>query len=117
VTGETFMPENPQVQDILKRLIEAESQARQILERAEREAAEIVSRASEGARQSLEATRRELSEALASRLAETEAQGAAQMKERLDRAEAEARDIEERSKHHFAKAVAMVVNFVTHQGG
>jgi vacuolar-type H+-ATPase subunit H len=111
------VPETSQAQDILKRLIEAESQARQIVDVAGREAAETIAQASSRAQQAFERTRSELSAASASRLAESEAQGAAQTKARLERAEADARDIAERAKLHFAEAVAIVVNFVTHQDG
>ena len=47
-----------------------------------------------------------------SRLAEAESKGAAEMKRRLDQAEADAREIERGAKVHFSDAVEMVVDWV-----
>ena len=64
------------------------------------------------AKQSIETVHQETENSLRSRLAEAESKAAAEMKRRLDQAEAEAREIERRAKEHFLGAVEMVVDWV-----
>lgn len=106
------MAEGPSAQGTLKRLIEAEEQAREILETAEKQAEETVSRSREQARQSVEAARTEAVNLLRAKLSEAESQGAAVMKQRLEQADARSEDFERRAKENFARAVEMVVDWV-----
>ena len=107
------MPEASAAQGILKRLIEAEVQAREILKAADESAQSAIAQAREEAAQSLDAARRETSSVLHDRLADADLQGAAQMKQRIDQAEAEARDFDRRSNEHVGDARDMVVDWVT----
>jgi vacuolar-type H+-ATPase subunit H len=110
------MPGASPAQPILKRLIEAEEQAQQILKAAEDRARETVEQARRQAKQSVEAIRQETESSLRSRLAEAESKAAAEIQRRLEQAEAEAREIERRAKEHFSGAVEMVVNWVANRG-
>jgi vacuolar-type H+-ATPase subunit H len=110
------MQEASPTERILKRLIEAENQAEQIVKAAEERAKETVEQARQQARQSLETVRKQAESSLRSRLDEAESKAAAEMKRRLDQAEAEAREIDRRAKQHFSEAVEMVVEWVTNRG-
>ena len=57
--SEWIMPEASPAQNTLKRLIEAEEQAREILKAAEEHAQETIAQAREQAKQSVEAVRQE----------------------------------------------------------
>ena len=110
------MPEGSPAQDTLKRLIEAEEQARQILKAAEERGRETIAQAQEQAKQSVETIRQETAALLQSRLEEAESKAATETTQRLGRAEAEAREIERREKQHFADAVGIVVDWVAAGG-
>jgi vacuolar-type H+-ATPase subunit H len=110
------MPEASPAQSTLKRLIEAEEQAREALKAAEDHAQETIAQAREQAKQSVEAARRETTSLLKSRLEEAESKAATELKQRLEQAEAQAREIERRAKEHFSQAVEMVVDWVTNRG-
>jgi vacuolar-type H+-ATPase subunit H len=110
------MPEASPTQRILKRLIEAEDQAQQIVKEAEERAKETIDHARKQANQSIETVRQEHESSLRSRLGEAESKAAAEMKRRLDQAEAEAREIERRAKEHFSEAVELVVDWVANRG-
>lgn len=107
------MPEASPAQGTLKRLIEAEDQAREILKAAEEHARETIAQAREQARQSVEAIRQEAAGLLGSRLEEAELKAATEMKQRLQQAEGDAREIERRAAEHSRQAVDMVVDWVT----
>ena len=110
------MPEASPAQDTIKRLIEAEEQAREILKAAEERAEESIAQAREQAQKTVEAVRQETSAMLRARLEEAEAQGAQEKKWRLDRAEVQAREFERQAQQHFSSAVDMVVDWVTNRG-
>ena len=109
------MPEVSAAQGTVKRLIEAEEKAREILKAAEERSKETIAQAHEQAKQRLEATRQQTNSVLRSRREEVESKGATEMKRRLDQAEAEAQEIERRAKEHFSEVVEMVVNWVTNR--
>lgn len=106
------MAETSSAQGTLKRLIEAEEQAREILKAAQAQADETVSQAREQARQSVEATRAEAANLLRAKLGEAESEGAAEMKQRLQQADDRSREFERRAEENFAQAVEMAVNWV-----
>ncbi len=106
------MPEASPAQGTLKRLIEAEDQARAIFKAAEQSAQDTVAQAREQARQSVDAIRLGAAGALESRLREAESKSAAEMKQRMQQAEAEAQELERRAAEHFPQAVDMVVDWV-----
>jgi vacuolar-type H+-ATPase subunit H len=110
------MPEASPAQSTLKRLIEAEDQAREILKAAEDRAQASLAQAREQARQSVETVRLEAARVLGARVEESESKAADQMKQRLEQAEAEGHEIERRAKEHSAQAVALVVDWVTKRG-
>lgn len=110
------MAEPSPIQRILKRLMEAEDQAQQIIKAAEERAKETIEQARKQATQSIESVRQEMENSLRSRLAEADSKGATEMKRRLEQAEAEAREIERRAKEHFSGAVEMVVDWVANRG-
>ena len=110
------MPEASPAQGTLQRLIEAEEQAREILKAAEEQAQKAIADAREQATQSVEAVHRDTSATLGARLAEAESKGAHEMKQRLERAEAEAQELERHTEVHLSGAVAMVVDWVTNRG-
>jgi vacuolar-type H+-ATPase subunit H len=110
------MPEASPAQSTLKRLIEAENQAREILKAAEENAEATIAQAREQAKQSVDAVRENAASVLRSRLEAAETQATIQMKQRLEQAEAEGQEIERRAKQHFAEAVDMVVGRVTNKG-
>jgi len=111
-----LMPEASPAQSTLKRLIEAEDQAREILKAAEERAQSIVVGAREQAKQSVDAIRQEGAKLLRSRLEAVESQAAIEMKQRLDQAEAQAQEIQRRAKHNSAQAVDMVMDWATFKG-
>jgi vacuolar-type H+-ATPase subunit H len=108
--------ETSPAQGTLKRLIEAEEQAREILKTTEQNAHETVAHAREQAKQTVEAVRQEMAGLLQSRLKEAEFKAAADMKQRLDQAESQAREFERRANENFSEAVELVVNWVTYRG-
>jgi len=110
------MPEASPAQSTLKRLIEAENEAREILKAAAENADASIAQAREQARQSVDAIRQEAASLLRSKLEATESQAAIEMRQRLDQAEAEAREIERLAKLHSTEAVDMVVGWVTFKG-
>lgn len=111
------MPEEVSpAQSTLSRLIEAEGQAREILNAAEERAKETIAQAREQAKQCVETVRQETDTALHSRLEEVESRAVIEMKTRLGQVEAEALEIERLAKEHFSDAVEMVVNWVTKRG-
>ena len=107
------MPEVSPAQGTLKRLIEAEDQAREILKAAEEHAQETITQAREQAKQSVEAIRQEAASLLRSKLEESESKAATGMKQRLQQAEADAREFERRATEHSSQAVDMVADWVT----
>lgn len=113
---EIMLEEMSPAQSTLRRLIEAEEQAREILKAAEERAKETIAQAREQAKQRVEAVRQETDNVLRSRLEEVESSAVTEMKTRLRQVEAEAREIERRAKEHFSDAVEMVVNWVTNRG-
>lgn len=107
------MPEASPAQNTLKRLIEAEEGAREILRAAEEHAQGTLAQARQLAEQSIEGVRREAASLLQYKLEEAESKAATEMKQRLEQAEAEGREIERRAKQHSAQAVDIVVDWVT----
>ena len=106
------MPEPSPAQGTLKRLIEAEDQAREILKAAGQSAQDAIAQAGAQARQSVDAVRQRAAGALESRLREAESKSAAEMKQRMQQADAEAQEFERRAAQHFSQAVDMVVDWV-----
>lgn len=104
-------------QTTIRRLLQAEKQAQEILQVAEEHAKESVAQAQEQARQRLEAVRRETENALRARLDEVKSKAAAEAKARIDQVESEALEIERRARENFPVAIEMVVNWVTGKGG
>jgi vacuolar-type H+-ATPase subunit H len=107
------MPETSPAQGTLRRLIEAEDQAREILKAAEQRAQDTVAEARTQGKASVEAIRLEAVRMLRSQLEEAESKAATEMKQRLLQADAEAREFERRAAEHFSQAVDMVVDWVT----
>jgi vacuolar-type H+-ATPase subunit H len=107
------MPEASPAQGTLKRLIEAEEQAREILKGAGARAEETIAQAGEQARQSVEAVRHQGASLLRARLAEAESNAATQLEQRLKQADAQAQEFENRAKENFSAAVELVVDWVT----
>jgi vacuolar-type H+-ATPase subunit H len=100
----------------LKRLIEAEAQAREILEAAEERAKKTLGHVQVQAKQHIETVRQEMENTLRSRLQEVESKAAAEMRMRLGQIDVEAREIERRANEHFSDAVEMVVSWITRGG-
>jgi len=113
--SEWIMPEASPAQNTLKRLIEAEEQAREILKAAEERAQQTIAQAREQAKQSVETIREEAASLLRSKLEEARAAAATEMNQRLEQADAEAREIERRAKEHISEGVEMVVDWVTNR--
>ena len=109
-------PEASPAQRTLKRLIEAEEEAREILRAAEERAQSVVAGAREQAQGSVDAVRQEAAKLLRSRLEAAESQAAIEMKQRLDQAEAQAQEIECRAKRNSDQAADMVAGWVTFKG-
>lgn len=110
------MPEASPAQGTLKRLIEAEDQAREILQAADEQAQQTIAQATEQAKRSVDAARQEASFLLRSRLEQVDSEGAQQMNKRLGQAEAEAREFERLAQEHLSAAVEMVVDWATFKG-
>jgi vacuolar-type H+-ATPase subunit H len=110
------MPEASPAQRTLKRLIEAEGEARDILKGAAENADATIAKAREQAKQSVQTVRLEAARALRALLEEAESKAAIEMKQRLDQAEAEAREIERRAGESSAQAIDMVMDWVTFKG-
>lgn len=106
------MSEPSNAQSTLKRLIEAEEQAREVLKAAEEQASGTVGKAREQARQSVEATRAEAANLLRAKLSAAESQGSDVMKQRFDQADARSEQFERRAEKNFARAVEITVNWV-----
>jgi len=111
-----MLEEGSPAQSTVRRLIEAEEQAREVLRLAEGRAKETSARVHEQAKQRLEAVRQEMNDLLRSRLEEVESRTATEMKTRLEQVDAEALEIERRGKEHFSEAVEMVVSWITNRG-
>jgi hypothetical protein len=109
------MPEESSAQSTLKRLIQAEEQAREIRKVSEEHTQESIAQAREQAQQSVDAVRRETAGSLKSRLEDAEPRSAAELKQRLEQADADVREIERRTTEHFSQAVDMVVDWVTNR--
>jgi hypothetical protein len=109
------MSETSSAESTLKRLTDAEAQARAILSAAQKRSEEMIAKATEQAAQSTEAVGKEIARLSQSRREEAESQGAALMKERLEGAETEARELERRANGHLSEAVGKVVDWVTYQ--
>lgn len=103
-------------QGTLKRLIEAEDQAQEILRAAEEHAQVTIAQAREQAKQSVEDARLQTASLLKSRLEEAESKAALEMQQRLEQADAKVREIERLAKEHSSQAVEMVVDWVTNRG-
>ncbi len=110
------MPEASPAQSTLKRLIEAEDDARGILKAAEEDAQSAIANAREQAKQSVDVVQQEAANLLRSRLEAADSQAAIEMKQRLDQADAEAQEFGRRAKQNSAQAVDMVVDWVTFKG-
>ena len=111
-----MLDELASAQSTVKRLIEAEEQARKILNVAQEHTKETTVQACEQAKQHLEAVRQKMNDMLRSRVEEMESKASTEMKTRLDRVDAEARETERRGEAHFSKAVEMVVSWITNRG-
>jgi vacuolar-type H+-ATPase subunit H len=111
-----LLPEPSPAQQILKRLIEAEDQARIAVEAAEESARAAIAEAQRQATETLDAVRQAAAGVLRSRLEEAEAQGAAETKQRLEEAEMQGREFELRAAAHFSGAVELVVDWVAGGG-
>jgi len=110
------VPEASTAQGTLKRLIEAEERAREILKAAEERAQQTVEQAREEAARSVDTVRRESAGVLQARLQEAESKGAAERKQRLDQADAKAGEFERRAQEHMAEAVRVVTDWVINGG-
>lgn len=111
-----MLEEVPSAQSTVKRLIEAEEQAQEILKVAQEHAKETTAQAREQAKQHLEAIHQKMDEMLRSRLKEIESKASTEMKTRLDQVDAEAREMERWGEAHFSKAVEMVVSWIINRG-
>jgi len=107
------MLESPSIQATLKRLIDAEEEARATLKAAEVEAEAALAAAHEQAGQMIEAVRRDAAARRQARIEDAEAKGAAELKQRLDQAEREAGEFERAANARFHEATQMVVDWVT----
>jgi V/A-type H+/Na+-transporting ATPase subunit G/H len=106
------MAEASNAQGTLKRLIEAEEQARKVLQAAEEQADRTISQAREQARQCVETTRAAAANLLRATLSQAESEGAAALKRRLEEADARSEEFGRRAEQNFARAVEMTVNWV-----
>jgi vacuolar-type H+-ATPase subunit H len=104
------MPETSPAQSTLQRLIEAEEQAQEIIRIARAKADESIVQAREQARQSVETVRLEGQGLLRAQLGEAESKGGAEMKRRMELAEAQSQIFQRRAQLNFSHAVEMVVN-------
>lgn len=107
------MPQASSTQDTLKRLIESEEQARAILKAAEVGASETLAEAREQSQQAVQAVRTEAADLLRAKLSEAESKGAAGMKQRIERADAEAQELKRQAQENLSHAVDIVVDWVT----
>ena len=103
-------------QGTLKRLMEAENQAREILGAAEERAKETLGNAQEQAKQQIDTVHKEMEDILHSRLKEVESKAALEMKARLGQVDIQVQEIERRAKEHFSDAVETIVNWITNGG-
>lgn len=110
------MPDTSPAQGTLKRLIEAERQAREILEATEASAEKTVAEAREQARQTVDSVRRETAAALESRLKEAESKAAVAIEQHLLQAESQAAELQRRAEGNFSSAVELVTGWVTNRG-
>ncbi len=110
------MPDGAPARETLKRLLEAEQQAREILESAEERALQAISKADEGAARTVQAAQEEASASLRTRLGEAESKAAAEAQQCLDKWEEDAREIQRRAHFQLGEAVQMVVDWVIAQG-
>ena len=107
------MGEPSRAQATLKRLLEAERQAVEIVAAAERRAQDTIAHAREQARQLIQAASQETADSLRARVEEAQLTASAGLKQRLEGVDAEARELERRANERFADAVEMVVRWVT----
>jgi vacuolar-type H+-ATPase subunit H len=107
------MAEVSPAQSTLKRLIEAENDAREILKTASENADATIAKAREEAKESVDVVQQEAANLLRSRLEAAECHAAIEMKQRLDQAETEAQEFERLAKINSARAVDVVVEWVT----
>jgi hypothetical protein len=107
------MGEPSRAQGILKRLLEAEQQAVEIVAAADRRAEDTIAHAREQARQLIQAVSHETADSLHARVEEAQLTAAAGLKQRLEGVDAEARELERRANERFDDAVEMVVRWVT----
>lgn len=107
------MPESSPAQEILKRLIDAEQEARQVLAEAAQRADSTIQQAREEAQKAIDAVRKEAANRVQARIAEIESESAAQLKRRLDEAGRKAGDFELTAAQNLSAAVDFVVGWVT----
>lgn len=107
------MPEASPTQSTLKRLIEAEEQAQEIVKAAEERARQAEEQAREQARQSIEAVRAESADLLRSLLTKAQSKADVELEQRMKQAEAKAREFEARAQENLSSAVELVVDWVT----
>jgi DNA anti-recombination protein RmuC len=103
-------------QGTLKRMMEAEKRAREILRAAEESGKETLGITEQQAKQKIESVRQEMEDILRSRLKEVESKAAAELKARLCQVDGEAQEIERRAKENLSAAVGTVVSWITNGG-
>jgi vacuolar-type H+-ATPase subunit H len=101
----------------LKRLIEAEGEARKILQAAEESARKILDDAQGQAKQRIETTRQEMESVRQARMRNLEAEGGMEMRKRLDQVNREAQEMQRAAKEHAPDAVERVLSWITSGGG
>jgi vacuolar-type H+-ATPase subunit H len=104
------------VSDIIERLLEVEKQARQIIARAEKEAAEEVEKAREEARQIVADSRRQAREEADRLLQEQAAELDGQREERIQREQSELPSPDSIDRQKLADAIEFVVGAIASGG-
>jgi vacuolar-type H+-ATPase subunit H len=113
----SFMSDGTPAREALKRLLDAEQQAREILTSAEERAREAISKAEEQAARTIQTAQEEAAASIRVRLNGAESKAAAEAQQRLEKLEAEAREIQRRAQFYSGKAIDMVVDWVIARGG
>jgi vacuolar-type H+-ATPase subunit H len=111
------MPGGTPARETLKRLLDAEQEAGEILTSVEERAREIISKAEEQAAQTVQTAQEEAAATFQVRLGEAESKTAAAAQQRMEGLEADARGIQRRAQFQSGKAVDMVVDWVIARGG
>ncbi len=107
------MPDNPQAQATVKRLLEAEQQAKTLREAAEKHAREIVETAHAEAQRRIDQAREQAELERQRRLEQAKAQAKAESSERLEAVRNDILALQTRARQGFEGAVQYVIAWVS----